>query len=116
MTEVIAEIELSNPLELASGETINTLTLSQPKTGDMLKIGQPVEVEFAEGKVRAKADQSKLSEYLPGCTGQPRLIIEQMELSDAIYMLGELETFFTQQAVEMAARMFSARSEEQQAS
>ena len=45
-------------------------------------------------------------------TGHPQIILEGLELEDTFHLLGECETFFTQQAVTMAARMFSQRSDE----
>jgi len=113
MTDVIAEIKLTKPLEAPSGDKLETLTLNQPKAGDVIKIGQPVAVEFLDGKISAKADPAKIAAYLPACTGQPQIILEGMALDDTFHMLGELEVFFTERAVEMAARMFSQRQEEQ---
>lgn len=112
--EVIATIPLSKPLEKPSGEMLKTLELYQPKTGDIIKIGQPVSIEFSDGKVKGSADQSKLSQYLPSCTGLPQIILEGMSPSDAMLVLMEMETFFTQEALQVAERMFSQRSEQQQ--
>ena len=113
MTETIAEIVLTKPIETTTGETIETIHLKQPKTGDIVKIGQPVTVEFADGKINAKADPDKLAKYLPAMTGHPMLILEQMALPDMFLILGETEVFFTQQSVEMAGKMFSLRSDAQ---
>jgi len=112
MTEVIAEIPLTKPLETPSGEKLETLTLRPPKTGDVIKFGQPIAVEFLDGKINAKADPEKLAKYLPSMTGQPQIILEGLELADMFLVLGECEIFFTQQSVEMAAKMFSIRQGE----